>query len=191
MCCKIHLEETRQEAGQLVVISLSLKIDCLSTYSTIKQTNYTIKQIMDTVKLQNLTKVALQAKVHNQKKADVLAQQRKTDAHNNEKTKVKQAVLTNLEKITRKDLEDTARAGYDRRIVYMNNKYLARSKMCRYMSTLVDKINEEMSLPAKLEQSTFRDHATHHFMKDDFVDVCSIRYTWEEKKKEWWHKFTK
>lgn len=38
-----------------------------------QQTNYTIKQIMDTVKLQNLTKASQQAKVHNQKKADVLA----------------------------------------------------------------------------------------------------------------------
>lgn len=58
--------------------------------------------------------------------------------------------------------------------------------MCRYMGTLVDQLNKEMSLPANLELSKFRNYAPQHIMKGDFVDVCSIRYTWEEKKKEWW-----
>lgn len=145
---------------------------------------------MDVINLQKLTKAYHKNKQDADKKRQAANKKHKDDAFNDEKALVKKAVLSNLDKISRKDLEDSARTGCESYTVYKNDKYRAKSKMCSYMNRLAAQINEEMSLPARLEQSTFRNHATHHFMIGDYVDVCTVRYTWKESE-DWWHKFTK
>lgn len=133
---------------------------------------------MDTTKLQNLTKAYHQTKSHNEAKAVIRARKKKTDAYNDEKAQVKQTVLNTLAKITSKDLEDVARNGGDSYVVYENNLYTLASKMNKYINKLVDQLNKEMNLPAKLMVAYSCKKYPPNIYMIEYIHVCSIRYTW-------------
>lgn len=136
---------------------------------------------MNTSTLQDITKAAHQT-----------AANEKLQSENNKKALVKQAVMDSLKKITLDDLKTTAQKGDDEHVVYASEKYRSGHKMCGYMSTLVDQINKDMTLPAKLEQSDTQVSYMYHYnniIESTMVNVCAVKYTWKKADKKptsWW-----
>jgi len=136
---------------------------------------------MNTSTLQDITKATHQA-----------AANEKLQSKNDEKAKVKQAIMDSLHKITLDDLKKTAQKGDEEHVVYASAKYKPGNEMCGYMSTLVYQMNKDMLLPAKLEQSNTRvtdSYSLGDMVWSEWVDTCAVKYTWKKPDKKpanWW-----